>query len=204
MNEPGSPIRFLRTTAIGGLLFLLPLTALAGVARSTNPDNGLQGWLFTDGDIEIELVQRLPDQTRALFMQHAFSSELVEELARSCMFQTIIRNTGAADSGQPVSVDLGEWRMRHAGKTGPIKLKEPWMASWPEAAADPAARLVFRWGMFPTRQEFLPGDYNWGLTAYGIPPGSVFDLEVSWQEGGSHRAGNITGIVCTPDVDALQ
>ena len=58
--------------------------------------------------------------------------------------------------------------------------------------------------MFPTRQQFHPGDYNWGLTAFGIPPGSVFDLEVSWQEGGSHRSGKITGIVCTPDVDALQ
>lgn len=185
------------------LLLLLPLIVLADVTHSTNPDNGLQGWRFIDGDIEIELVQRLPDQTRALFMQHAFSSDLVEELARSCMFQTIIRNTGTP-GGPPVSVDLGEWRMQHAGNTGSIRLKEPWMASWPEAAADPAARLMFRWGMFPTRQEFLPGDYNWGLTAYGIPPGSMFDLEVSWQQGGSTRTGNITGIECTPDVDALQ
>ena len=186
------------------LFLLLPPAVMADVTHTTNPDNGLQGWHFSDGDIEIELLQRLPDQTRALFMQHAFSSEVIEELATSCMFQTIIRNTGASGSGQPVSVDLGEWRMQHAGSRGPIKLKEPWMASWPEEAADPAARLVFRWGMFPTRQEFLPGDYNWGLTAFGIPPGSVFDLDVSWLEGDSSRTGKITGIVCTPDVDALQ
>jgi len=186
------------------LLMLLPVGVLGDVKHSTNPENGLQGWHFSDGDIEIELVQRLPDQTRALFMQYEFSSEVVEELATSCMFQTIVRNSGASGSGQPVSVDLGEWRMQHAGNTGPIKLKEPWMASWSGEAVAPAARLVFRWGMFPTRQEFLPGDYNWGLTAYGIQPGSVFDLEVSWQEDGSPRTGNITGIVCTPDVDALQ
>ena len=186
------------------LLSLLPAASIAGVTHSSNPANGLQRWHFSEGDIEIELVQRLPDQTRALFMQHAFSSEVIEELATSCMFQTIIRNTGTSGSGQPVSVDLGAWRMQHAGNTGPIKLKEPWMASWPGGAADPAALLVFRWGMFPTRQEFLPGDYNWGLTAYGIPPGSVFDLEVNWQQGGSPGAGKITGIVCTPDVDALQ
>lgn len=185
-------------------LLLLPACATGDVTRSTNPDNGLQGWLFRDGDIEIELVQRLPDQTRALFMQHAFSSDLVEEFAISCMFQTIIRNTGASGSGQPVSVNLAEWRMQHAGKPGPIRLKEPWMASWPAEAADPAARLVFRWGMFPTEQEFLPGDYNWGLTAYGIPPGSVFDLELSWRAGDRPRSGRITGLVCTPDVDALQ
>lgn len=185
-------------------LLLLPAAVAGDVKHSTNPGNGLQGWHFSDGDIEIELVQRLPDQTRALFMQHAFSSEVIEELATSCMFQTIVRNTGTSDSGQPVSVDLTAWRVQHAGNTGPIKLKEPWMASWPEEAADPAARLVFRWGMFPTRQQFHPGDYNWGLTAFGIPPGSVFDLEVSWQEGGSPRSGKIAGIVCTPDVDALQ
>ena len=186
------------------LSILLPAAAMADVVHSTNPENGLQGWLFSDGDIEIELIQRLPDQTRALFMQHAFSGAVVEELATSCMFQTIIRNTGKSGSGQPVAVDLTAWRIQHAGKTGPIKLKEPWMAGWPEDAADEAARLMFRWGMFPTRQEFLPGDYNWGLTAYGIPPGAVFDLEVSWQQGGTAGSGKITAIVCAPDVEALQ
>jgi hypothetical protein len=134
-------------------LLLLPAAVAGDVKHSTNPGNGLQGWHFSDGDIEIELVQRLPDQTRALFMQHAFSSEVIEELATSCMFQTIVRNTGTSDSGQPVSVDLTAWRVQHAGNTGPIKLKEPWMASWPEEAADPAARLVFRWGMFPIRED---------------------------------------------------
>ncbi len=186
------------------LALLLPAVTTAELVHSTNPGNGLQSWHLSDGDIEIELVQRLPDQTRAMFMQHAFSSAVIEELATSCMFQTIVRNTGKSGSGQPVAVDLGTWRVQHDGRTGPIKLKEPWMASWPEAAADQAARLVFRWGLFPTRQEFLPGDYNWGLTAYGLAPGSEFDLEVSWQQGGSPRSARITGIVCTPDVDALQ
>jgi hypothetical protein len=58
--------------------------------------------------------------------------------------------------------------------------------------------------MFPTQQEYLPGDYNWGLTAYGIPPGSTFDLDVSWAEGGKLRSGEIRGIVCAPDVDRLK
>jgi hypothetical protein len=70
--------------------------------------------------------------------------------------------------------------------------------------AAPAARLVVRWGLFPTRQEFLPGDYNWGLTAYGIPPGSVFDLDLTWLEGGKARTGRISGIRCAPDVDKLK
>ena len=176
----------------------------AEVLRSSNEDNGLEKWHFIAGDIEIELVQRLPDQTRALFMQHEFSREVVEGLATSCMFQTIIRNSGKSGTGQPVSIDLTRWRMQHAGKVSGIQLKEPLIESWSDADASPAAKLVIRWGMFPTRQEYLPGDYNWGLTAYAIPPGSRFDLEVNWEEGGKLRSGEIRDIACAPDVDRLK
>jgi hypothetical protein len=191
---------------IAGLVlgFCLPAVPLAEVSRSENPENGLLGWHFSEGDIDIELIQRLPDQTRALFMKYEFSPEVIEELARSCMFQTIIRNSGESGTGRPVSIDLRQWRMRHAGKVTSIKLKEPWLESWSDADAAPAARLVVRWGLFPTRQEFLPGDYNWGLTAYGIPPGSVFDLDLTWLEGGKARTGRISGIRCAPDVDKLK
>jgi hypothetical protein len=182
---------------------LLPALAAAGVEHTVNEANGLRGWNFTDGDIQIELIQRLPDQTRALFMNHDFSREVIEELAHSCMFQTIVRNTGRSGSGQPVAVDLTQWRMHHDGKTTGILLKEPLLDSWSDADASPEAKLVVRWGMFPTRQEYLPSDYNWGLTAYGIPPGSTFDLEVSWTEGGEAHAATIEDIVCAPDVDKL-
>ena len=37
MNEPGSPIRFLRTTAIGGLLFLLPLIVVGALIGQVVP-----------------------------------------------------------------------------------------------------------------------------------------------------------------------
>jgi len=176
----------------------------AEVQRSTNEENGLEKWHFTAGDIEIELVQRLPDQTRAMLMQHEFSRDVIEAMATSCMFQTIIRNSGKSGTGQPVSIDLTQWRMRHNGKESGILLKEPLIASWTDADASPAAKLVIRWGMFPTRQEYLPDDYNWGLTAYGIPPGSRFDLDVNWMEGGKPAAGKITGIICAPDVDKLK
>jgi hypothetical protein len=190
-----------------GLLFFLlsiPLLCSAEVQRSANEENGLEKWHFIDSDIEIELVQRLPDQTRALFMNHAFSREVIEQLALSCMFQTIVRNTGKSGAGQEISIDLTQWRMQHAGKTGSILLKEPLLASWSDEDADAAAKLVIRWGMFPTQQEYSPDDYNWGLTAYGIPPGSTFDLAVTWQEGGVQHSGDIKGIVCAPDVDKLK
>ena len=190
-----------------GLLFfllLIPLLCGAEVLRSANEENGLEKWHFIDRDIEIELVQRLPDQTRALFMNHAFSREVIEQLALSCMFQTIIRNTGKSGAEQTISIDLTQWRMQHAGKTSGILQKEPLLASWSDEDADAAAKLVIRWGMFPTQQEYLPGDYNWGLTAYGIPPGSRFDLAVTWQEDEVQRRGEIKDIMCAPDVDKLK
>jgi len=196
-----------RRKRIPGLLFFLlvmPLLCAAEVQRSANEENGLEKWHFIDSDIEIELVQRLPDQTRALFMNHAFSREVIEQLALSCMFQTIVRNTGKSGAGQVIAIDLTQWRMQHAGKTGSILLKEPLLASWSDEDADAAAKLVIRWGMFPTQQEYLPDDYNWGLTAYGIPPGSTFDLAVTWREGEVQRSGEIKGIVCAPDVDKLK
>ncbi len=177
---------------------------LAGVAHTLNEQNGLKGWRFTEGDIEIELVQRLPDQTRALFMNHAFSREVIEQLALSCMFQTIIRNTGASGRGSTVAIDLTRWRIHHDGMTRELLMKEPLLASWDEADASEAARLVIRWGMFPTRQEYLPSDYNWGLTAFGIPPGSEFDLDVNWTEDGKPYNGVISGVLCAPDVDKLK
>jgi hypothetical protein len=196
-----------RTVVTVGLLtcgFAMAWLAHAGVQRSSNEDNGLEKWHFIEGDIEIELVQRLPDQTRAMFMKHDFSREVVEAMATSCMFQTIIRNSGKSGTGQPVSIDLTQWRMRYKGKQREILLKEPLIESWSDEEASPAAKLVVRWGMFPTQQEYLPSDYNWGLTAYGIPPGSTFDLDVSWAEGGKLRSGEIRGIVCAPDVDRLK
>ncbi|MEN8108891.1 MAG: hypothetical protein ABFS22_12920 [Pseudomonadota bacterium] len=185
-----------------GIVLVLPVRA--EVTHSVNPDNGLQGWHFSAGDIEIELIQRLPDQTRALFMKHEFSRDVIEQLALSCMFQTIIRNSNVSGSGQTVSIDLSRWRMHHAGKETGILLKEPLLDSWSDADASPAAKLVVRWGMFPTQQDYFPGDYNWGLTAYGITPGSGFDLEVNWMEGQVAHSGRITDIICAPDVDKLK
>jgi len=194
-----------KTKVLTGILVTLAAAcAHAQVLHSVNEENGLQTWHFIEGDIEIELVQRLPDQSRALLMKHEFSRDVIEELALSCMTQTIIRNSGRSGSGQAVSIDLKQWRMQHKGKTSGIRLKEQWLASWSDEDASPAAKLVIRWGMFPTQQEYQPGDFNWGLTTYGIPPGSVFDLTVTWQEGGESRSGEIRNIVCAPDVDKLK
>lgn len=178
--------------------------AVADVVRSVDGETGLAKWSFTAGDVEVELIQRLPDQTRGFYQARNFPVAVADEIARNCIFQTIIRNTGGSGADSPLAVDLATWRVRHAGKEGGMKLKEPWLASWPETAVGQAARLAFQWAMFPTRQEFLPDDYNWGMTAYGLSPGSVFDLHLAWRTGGREDFGWIRGIECAPDVEKLK
>lgn len=187
-----------------GLLLLLPVMLQASVTETTNQVNGLRGWHFIDGDIEIELIQRLPDQTRAMFMKHGFSRDAIEQLALSCMFQTIIRNTNVSGKGQTIALNLTSWRTQYASHEYGIVLKEGLLNSWSKQDADEDAILVVTWAMFPTWQDYLPSDYNWGLTAYGIPPGAMFDLDVAWQENGEQRTGTIPGMVCAPDVDRLK
>ena len=59
-------------TVIAGVLMLgcsAILPVHAEVLRSSNEDNGLEKWHFIAGDIEIELVQRLPDQSGEVIEQ---------------------------------------------------------------------------------------------------------------------------------------
>jgi hypothetical protein len=187
------------------LLLLLAGTPLAAeIARSADEETGLRKWHLAEGKLEVELVQRLPDQTRGFFMARGFSPAIADEIAVSCIFQTIIRNTGTQADAVAVSVDLAQWRVIRADGEQGVRLKEPWMASWPENSVGEASRLAFQWALFPTQQEFLADDYNWGMTAFGLPPGAVFDLDLVWQEDGKMHTTRIAALECAPDVERLQ
>jgi hypothetical protein len=54
--------------------------------------------------------------------------------------------------------------------------------------------------LLPTQQEYAPDDYNWGMTSYGLPPGSEFDLVFAWHRGEQNFGGQIAGIECAPDI----
>jgi hypothetical protein len=191
------------------LLLLLPafmpgMLLAVEVIHSTDEETGLRKWHLVGDGLEVELVQRLPDQTRGFFLARGFPAAIADEIAVSCIFQTIIRNTGSQVADGTVSVDLAQWRVIHKDGERGIRLKEPWIASWPDTAVGESSRLAFQWALFPTRQEFLADDYNWGMTAFGLPPGAVFDLDLAWQEDGKTFTARISAIECAPDVERLQ
>ena len=185
-------------------LALASFAAHAEVVRSTNEETGLVKWRLAENGLEVELVQRLPDQTRGFFLARGFPAAVADEIADSCIFQTIIRNAVSSARAQRISVDLAQWRIVHAGQEGGIRLKEAWMNSWPRDRVSEASRLAFRWATFPTQQEFLPGDYNWGMTAFGPAPGEVFDLKLVWREDARIRSAWIRDVECAPDVERLR
>ena len=70
---------------ISGLLAVLlggvaPL-GTAGVSRDLDPDTGLARWQFREGALDLQLVQRLPDQTRAFFMGRGFDADSADMIA---------------------------------------------------------------------------------------------------------------------------
>jgi len=188
-------LKAIATAAVGGACTI----ALAGQVEGTDEDSGLPYWAWEEGPVEIRMVQRLPDQTRAFFIARGLSTAAADRLARSCVFQTIVRNRGGGGQTARVGVDLTAWR-RDAGRgLEPIGDKDVWDREWAATGETRAARIAFHWAFFPTVQTFFSGDINWGMTSYGVPPGARFDLALAWTLDGAPRSAFLHGVTCAPE-----
>ena len=201
-----APVGLGRIAALGaGTIWLavgLPVhadTRDAVISHETDSETGLESWHWRDRTFSLELVQRLPDQTRAFFLGRGFGASSAEAIAQACVFQTIGRNTASAGSARAAAVDLSDWRVDAGDGPRPVRLKRDWQERWEDAGESQAARIAFQWSLFPTVQEFLPGDYNWGMITFGPPPGARFDLAFTWREDGEVRRGAISEIRCAAD-----
>lgn len=185
------------------LLFFFPVLTLASIENGLNETQvntlidkttGLKTWQLTQSDLELQLVQRLPDQTRGFFQGRGFNKQQANEIATQCVFQTIVKNTGLKKTGKPISISLKNWRIipqplsiNKSKITQGIKLKEDWANEWlaikdKNKQVKPSARIAFKWATFPSEQTFEPGgDYNWGMISFGLSPGAWFDLHIFWQ-----------------------
>jgi len=168
---------------------------LAGVEGRIDPETGLRSWSWREQGVSLELRQRLPDQTRAFFLGRGFSGEAADRIGLACVFQTIFRNGGE----QPIDYDLNDWALLYGGERLPLRTREIWDAEWEAMGVGKGPRIAFRWALLPTVQHYEPGDYNWGMTSFGLVPGARFDLSLALRVGGRRVTGTIEGVVCAPD-----
>lgn len=174
--------------------------ASAGVKTATDGQTQLQSWTLVEGALSLQIIQRLPDQTRAFFQGRGFSSNIANDIATLCVLQTIGKNTASSSDGDLISYDLHDWKVRYRGAPQSIKFKELWDQEWSKHDVSTASRLAFRWATFPTQQSFeAGGDFNWGMISFGLKPGSVFDLKVIWQQNNQTRSQWINQIKCPSD-----
>ena len=191
------------------LIFSLQLTtSLAEVVHSSDPETQRQSWVFKQDGFELKIAQLLPDQVRAFYLARGFPPEIADDIATNCMMQTVARNTASTKAKGAITILLKEWQIKtipaentnSAEALQGIKLKETWDAQWKADTITPAARIAFRWATFPTEQTFEPsGDYNWGTTSFGLPPASIFDLQVVWHQGKQTKSTWIKNIQCMED-----
>jgi len=175
--------------------------AQATVTKTMDTETGLAGWKLSEGGFELELIQRLPDQTRAFFLGRGFSAVVADDIARSCVFQAIGRNRYGVSEHKSVSINLRQWLLKSDGRLHKVKLKEQWDSGWPKSAVSTASRIAFRWATFPTEQTFEPvGDYNWGMISFDLPPGTLFDLQVRWSVNGLEQQAWLQDLQCPADI----
>ncbi len=166
------------------------------VVTGSEADSGLSYWEWRHQGVRIRLVQRLPDQTRAFFQGRGFSAEASDVIGRSCVFQAILRNDGL----RPVAFDLETWEVVSGGQSWPLLTRERWQEHWTDGELGQAARIALNWSLLPTRQRFEPGDYNWGMISFDLPPGRTFDLLLKVVIDSEEIDGSLSSVECTRDI----
>jgi hypothetical protein len=164
----------------------------AEVIVNKEEQTNLNIWEWHESGISIRLIQRTPDQTRAFLQARNFSSSDSDIIAKTCVFQTIFRNDGV----QSLSYNLSDWQVSNQGNHHSILTREHWNKSWEQSEVTQAAQIAFRWALLPTKQQFEPGDYNWGMISFGLPPGEAFDLTLKVKVSGNTISRSIPDIVC--------
>jgi len=186
--------------AIG--LFVHHTITIADVKIETGMDAeaNLPFWQISDEGMSLRLVQRLPDQTRGYFMARGFSKPDADLIARSCLFQTIFKNESSHTQPSDLEYNLRDWVVTVGSNQQGLKVREDWQQEWVKRKINKAAQVAFEWSLYPTQQIYRPGDYNWGMSLFNLPPGTKFDLNVVWRQFGKNRSATIKGMQCADDV----
>lgn len=187
------PGRCSNTLALMVLAALASLPA-AGEPSRRDPDTGAATWETQAHGVTLSLTQLLPDQVSAFYVNRGFALADAAVFARACVFMTVLRNDAAPGE---LSFRLADWRVQQGGETRSLPLLDDWLAQWQGRGVGAAARVAFRWAQFPPEQSYAPGEWNQGMLATGLPPGSRFDLIARWTVAGQVYEGRVDDARCS-------
>ena len=171
---------------------LATTSACAGGTTVTvheNPDSHLLTWTAEADGFSIELIQLLPDFVRAIYSNHHFPENEVEDIAGYCVFGSIIKNT----SDKTLTYNVADWRyVADNNDPQPVKTKTQWLDQWRKSG------ITFSWTLLPDAGTFYVGDWQQGFTTIKLPRNSEFDLIFTWQLEGKEHVGRIKNLRCPP------
>lgn len=187
--------------------FIKRLTLIFGVAvvffsshvtlaktETSQDEHGLMTWKTQQDDLVLTIAQRKPSQTEAFFLARQLPENMVKEIANACTLQLIV-SYSTKTAQDPITLDLAQWQVLHANKTGSLKTREGWLSQWkPQLTATQSAS--FNWSLFPTDQTFYPQDMNMGMIMVNLAQGSSFDLRLHWLEGSAKKHYAMKNLSC--------
>ena len=144
------------------LLFsLLSLPVMADSNPTLDKQSGLIAWVLKQDGLELTLKQAYPEQILAFYLARGFPKDIAQQIANSCLFQTIAKNTLNTQDDEPgsnhvITIHQDLWQVKTSEGEHGIKLKESLDKQWKKQQLKPAARIAYRWATFPTEQSFRP------------------------------------------------
>ena len=199
--QPVSQTCLGKCVALLVVLFSGSLSTHANMLKTGKDEQSrLPFWQVSNEHMSLRLVQRLPDQARGFFQARGLTPEQSEFIAQACVFQTVFKNNSHTTQPSPLQYDLKQWNVISDDKHTSLKTREDWRPFWQKQGATKAAQIAFEWSLLPTVQRYEPGDYNWGMSAIGLKPGTAFDLQISWQQHGKQHKFQIKNMQCAADI----
>jgi hypothetical protein len=172
-------------------------TAPAQTQDQTGDKTSAGGFLWQGNGLKLETAPLPRDQVVAFLLARGFDSETAKFIAGDgCIFRSAIGGSDAVDESGRVSLNLSDWRIITDGSQRSLRTRQKWALALQDRQIDPGAAIALEWALFPTEQSFGPGDYNWGLLSFALPPGTRFDLAFSWAYLGAGFEGRFRNMEC--------
>lgn len=170
---------------------------MTGPAAAQEVSGQGQVWKIVRDGLKLEIQALALDQVLGFAIGRGFSSRDANFAARTgCIFRSNIGNAAPGAEQPAITLDLTKWRITVSGTEQAMMTRERWDRIWAMRKAPEAPKIAFHWALFPTHQSHAPGDYNWGFLSMGMPPGTLFDLDIHWRHGGKSFSHSFKGLKC--------